>query len=84
MVCGIAGLVDFAEDARRYGETYREMRSRLRRRGPDENGNYLSERACLLHTRLAVVDLANGKQPMLERTGERETVLVYNGELYNT
>lgn len=83
-MCGIAGLIDFADDARRYGDTYKEMLYRLRRRGPDENRSYLTQRACLLHTRLSVVDLENGKQPMREKNGEQETVLVYNGELYNT
>lgn len=84
MVCGIAGLVDYSDDARRYDEAYREMLHRMKRRGPDDSGSYLRERVCLLHTRLAVVDPANGKQPMLAHRGEHETVLVYNGELYNT
>jgi len=83
-MCGIAGFIDFDEDARRYVNAYGEMLNLLSRRGPDENGTYLSERACLLHTRLAVIDPENGKQPMREQTGEQEIVLVYNGELYNT
>lgn len=83
-MCGIAGLIDFAGDARRYKNTYQDMLHLLRRRGPDDSGSYLSPHACLLHTRLAVIDIENGKQPMREQLGDDEMVLVYNGELYNT
>ena len=82
-MCGIAGLIDFDEDAKRYKHHYEEMLQRLSRRGPDENGTYLSEKACLLHARLSVVDVENGKQPMRRQWGEQAMVLVYNGELYN-
>lgn len=83
-MCAIAGFIDFKEDARRYESTYKQMLNLMHRRGPDENGSYQSERACLLHSRLAVIDPINGKQPMCAQIDEKEVVLVYNGELYNT
>jgi asparagine synthase (glutamine-hydrolysing) len=60
------------------------MRDTLKRRGPDGDG-LISDGACVLgHTRLCVVDIENGAQPMrLEFKGRRYS-LVYNGELYNT
>lgn len=84
-MCGIAGQI--GRDARaiqgNYG-AYCAMQRTLARRGPDQRGMYISGRAALIHARLAVVDLANGCQPMqLEWQGESYT-LVYNGELYNT
>ena len=60
------------------------MQTALRRRGPDQNGIYLTEHAALVHTRLSVIDPENGRQPMqCADNGEIYTV-VYNGELYNT
>lgn len=81
---GIAGIVDFKGDVRRYGDVLDEMRRRLARRGPDEDGGYFAERVCLLHTRLVVIDAEGGKQPMVEKIGQDEMVITYNGELYNT
>lgn len=83
-MCGIAGFATFAADATEYGVVYTRMLDTLRHRGPDGNGTYLSPRACLIHTRLAVVDLENGAQPMVQRKHDDDTALVYNGELYNT
>lgn len=84
IMCAIAGFIDYREDARRFQGAYQEMLLRMGKRGPDERGQYLTENACLLHARLAVIDPENGKQPMCIQAGEREIVLVYNGELYNT
>lgn len=61
----------------------RRMLPALRHRGPDGNGVYLDRRgaAGLGHTRLSIVDLAGGAQPM---TNEDRTVWVsFNGEIFN-
>lgn len=56
----------------------------MTRRGPDESGVWQGEGCTLLHSRLAIIDLAGGKQPMeMHHAGERY-MIVYNGELYNT
>ena len=81
-MCGIGGFVDFVRDARRGGAVLRAMERRLRPRGPDAHGAYLDADAALVHRRLAVIDPEGGAQPMLSPDGD--TVLVYNGELYNT
>ena len=60
------------------------MLATMKRRGPDDRGIYEKGDCCLLHSRLAIIDPAGGRQPMvLDWAGERY-VLVYNGELYNT
>lgn len=84
-MCGIAGQisVDAREIAQNH-EIFCRMQQSLSRRGPDQRGMYENGHAALIHARLAVVDLENGRQPMeLEWAGERY-ILVYNGELYNT
>jgi asparagine synthase (glutamine-hydrolysing) len=60
------------------------MQETLLRRGPDQRGLFWDEHAALIHARLAVVDVARGRQPMhLDWLG-RHLVMVYNGEIYNT
>lgn len=53
----------------------------LRHRGPDQSGVYRSPHASLGATRLKILDLENGNQPM--RSADGQTVLVFNGEVYN-
>ena len=81
-MCGIGGLVVFDRDARRGGPVLSAMDRRLRPRGPDASGTYTDPDAALVHRRLIVIDPEGGAQPMLSPDGN--TVLVYNGELYNT
>ncbi len=83
-MCGIAGAISFREDMRRDSEVYMKMQERLARRGPDQRGIVLYPEAALIHTRLAVIDIERGCQPMSCSIGGREYTIVYNGELYNT
>ena len=83
-MCGIAGVISFREDMRAELEACRRMQTALLRRGPDQRGVYLSQEAALVHTRLAVIDISGGRQPMTVSAGGREYTIVYNGELYNT
>lgn len=83
-MCGIAGQVGFDQDLRQQAETMKQMQAALRRRGPDQEGLFLSEHAALAHTRLCVIDREHGRQPMTARRREQRCTLVYNGELYNT
>lgn len=78
-MCGIAGIVDFSRPAAAHLERVRGMRARLRHRGPDGEGEHLGANVVLGHTRLAVVDVAGGAQPM----ASGGNVIVYNGELAN-
>ena len=84
-MCGIAGTIDRNADAVRGGDdVYAAMLATMRRRGPDQSGLFVGENAALLHARLAVVDLENGRQPMTLRQGAEKYTIVYNGEIYNT
>ena len=79
-MCAIAGMIDL-----RYDENViKQFLETMKRRGPDESGYFLDDDCALLHTRLAVVDLQGGKQPMFLPWNGDMLALVYNGELYNT
>lgn len=81
-MCGIGGFVDFERDARRGGPILHGMKRTLTPRGPDAEGTYFDEDAALVHRRLIVIDPEGGKQPM--HSPNRNTIIIYNGELYNT
>ena len=53
----------------------------LRHRGPNQAGHFVSAHASLGATRLSIVDLENGSQPM--RSADGSTVVAFNGEIYN-
>ena len=86
-MCGIAGFCDYndslTDEAPLWGSLAKRMGSKLRHRGPDAAGIYVSEHAALAHARLAVVDIEGGKQPMTRVAGPYRYTIVYNGELYN-
>jgi len=75
-MCGIAGHV---------GPTARElmpaMLGLLKHRGPDDSGIHSEADVGLGMTRLAIIDLVTGQQPMSDPTGRYW--IVFNGEIYN-
>lgn len=81
-MCGIGGFIDYEEDARSLDAVAARMKRALAPRGPDAEGSFCDTDALLVHRRLIVIDPAGGQQPMTSPDGN--TILVYNGELYNT
>ncbi len=57
-----------------------DMGTALRHRGPDGDGRYRSGDVGMVQTRLAIIDLATGDQPLFEPGG---AALIANGEIYN-
>ena len=83
-MCGIAGEVSFSNSAIKNKDSFLRMQKVLAPRGPDQNGIYIKDKVALIHSRLCVIDIENGLQPMTAKYGECEYTIVYNGELYNT
>ncbi len=79
-MCGIAGVVGLPVDE----SIAKSMLSTMKRRGPDENDAFFTPECCLLHSRLAVIDINGGHQPMTMTWGGETYTVVYNGEIYNT
>jgi asparagine synthase (glutamine-hydrolysing) len=80
-MCGIAGKLMLASDARVRDSDIAAMLDPIAHRGPDGRGIHLDGPAGLGHLRLSIIDLGTGAQPM---TNEDSTVwIVFNGEIYN-
>jgi len=81
-MCGICGaFAPSGQPGMVAPELLMRMRHRLGHRGPDDVGLYHDPHAGLAITRLRVIDLETGHQPM---ANEDETVwVVCNGEIYN-
>ena len=80
-MCGIAGLFDTQGQRTVDDRLLARMNDSLRHRGPDGDG-LLSGPGCgLAHRRLAIIDLAGGRQPLCNEDGS--VVVVFNGEIYN-
>jgi asparagine synthase (glutamine-hydrolysing) len=79
-VCGLAGTYATVnrEASRGFLLT---MAGELRHRGPDGTGLYLDGRFGMVNTRLAIIDLAGGDQPLCDETGR--FWVMQNGEIYN-
>lgn len=80
-MCGIAGL--FAVERGRAVDPAlaQRMAAALRHRGPDGSGVQAGPGFALAHTRLSIVDLAGGAQPMGLPDGS--LWVTFNGEIYN-
>jgi asparagine synthase (glutamine-hydrolysing) len=83
-MCGIAGWVNFQKDISNETEIIKAMTNTLKKRGPDDEGYYISTNTLLGHRRLVVVDPTGGTQPMIKNINGNKYVIIYNGELYNT
>src|SRR5207253_5323138 len=78
-MCGIAGLMTH-DGAAPPPAPLQAMGNALRHRGPDGDGRYRSGDVGMVQTRLAIIDLATGDQPLYEPGG---AALIANGEIYN-
>jgi asparagine synthase (glutamine-hydrolysing) len=80
-MCGISGVISLHalnEDSRsRVGR----MNGLLFHRGPDSDGRFDAEHVALAMRRLSIIDLAGGRQPLFNETGD--IAIVCNGEIYN-
>ncbi len=78
-MCGIAGLVMAPGAAPPDAGTLAALARALAPRGPDGAGHSVVGRTALVHTRLAIIDVEGGDQPLFAGAA----ALVANGEVYN-
>jgi asparagine synthase (glutamine-hydrolysing) len=78
-MCGIAGLILSSAAPPPDAAMLSRMIRALAHRGPDGNGHIVIGRAALAQSRLAIIDLETGDQPLFSGPA----TLVANGEIYN-
>ena len=75
-MCGIVGFYGFRDE-----KLIRRMCEKIRHRGPDHTGIYESPMVSLGNTRLSIIDIEGGNQPLWNE--DNTICCVYNGEIYN-
>ena len=75
-MCGIAGCFGIQDT-----DTIGRMLDALPHRGPNDRGLHTFNSTVFGHTRLSIVDVVGGHQPILVNGGR--TGLICNGEIYN-
>ncbi len=79
-MCGIT-LIYNTDKQTIDADALKRMTHTLAHRGPDGDGIFIKDFAGLGHTRLSIVDINSGAQPMQSHDGRY--VISYNGEIYN-
>lgn len=79
-MCGIAGTLNFGSGRTNPAGVERMVRT-LGHRGPDDMSLLIDGDVALGHTRLSIVDVANGQQPM--STADETLWITFNGEIFN-
>jgi asparagine synthase (glutamine-hydrolysing) len=82
-MCGIAGIFFFAGGDHRgeVKETVASLLGDLTHRGPDDTGEIAVPAFGMGTTRLAIIDISGGHQPMTAAGGRYS--ICFNGEIYN-
>ncbi|HTK10634.1 MAG TPA: asparagine synthase (glutamine-hydrolyzing) [Ktedonobacteraceae bacterium] len=80
-MCGICGIYHAQSSAPIDPRLIEQMNQSLAHRGPDESDTYIHGPIGLGFSRLSIIDLAGGHQPM---SNEDQTIwLAFNGEIWN-
>ncbi|MBE5953577.1 MAG: asparagine synthase (glutamine-hydrolyzing) [Lachnospiraceae bacterium] len=86
-MCGIAGFynpdINFSNNPKDNFKILNNMVKSIKKRGPDGDGTKIINSCCLAHTRLSIIDLETGSQPMSLFFGGNKYHIIYNGEIYN-
>lgn len=83
-MCGIGGILTY-NGSKPDEKALLAMKKALGHRGPDGQGLFITRGCGLVQTRLSIIDIEGGKQPLYEdiKNKENGAVLVANGEIYN-
>lgn len=80
-MCGISALYKFTGISNEDKLILSKMNDEMYYRGPDENDVWTDDTCGFAHTRLSIIGLDNGKQPLLNE--DKSLILICNGEIYN-
>lgn len=80
-MCGISGILNLKNPVPINPSHLKQMTYALRHRGPDETGAYIDDWIGLAHSRLSVIDLSGGAQPI--HNEDKSIWIILNGEIFN-
>jgi len=80
-MCGVAGVYSFNQAQQPELAILEKMITRLRHRGPDGFGYHVDGPIGLSHSRLSIIDLQTGSQPI--HNEDKSIWVVFNGEIFN-
>ena len=80
-MCGILGMIAIGDASITDSGNATRALNLMAHRGPDDGGEFRSDRVYFGHRRLAIIDLEMGKQPMTST--DSRFVIVSNGEIFN-
>ena len=80
-MCGIAGILNLGNHSTIERSALERMIGMLRHRGPNGSGIFLRPQVGLAHSRLSIIDLEGGAQPICNE--DRSLWVVFNGEIFN-
>lgn len=80
-MCGISGILNLKEKAPISPDKLKAMAFALNHRGPDEAGAYLDDFIGMAQSRLSIIDLAGGSQPIFNE--DKSLWIIFNGEIFN-
>ena len=80
-MCGICGIV--GAGAQYESQALRAMLAKVSHRGPDAEGTHNFPNCAFGHSRLSIIDLNTGNQPMVFNSPNGDIGIVFNGEIYN-
>ncbi|MFC1801917.1 asparagine synthase (glutamine-hydrolyzing) [Patescibacteria group bacterium] len=79
-MCGILGIIGNKTNSYT-GKDINSALNSLSKRGPDDKGILNFNKCTLGQTRLSIIDLASGHQPM--KDDKKNIAITFNGEIYN-
>ena len=80
-MCGIAGRFSKTKNNHSEKSLFNKMIRCLEHRGPDDYGIYLDDHVGLAQSRLSIIDLSGGKQPI--HNEDKSIWIIFNGEIFN-
>lgn len=80
-MCGICGRYNFNDNYNVDEKTIIKMCSKIKHRGPDDQGTFVLEKFGFGMRRLSIIDLQTGHQPIFNE--DKTIAVVFNGEIYN-
>lgn len=80
-MCGICGILDLKSNNRLDSQVIKRMTGKLLHRGPDDVGYYIKENLAYGFSRLSIIDLEGGMQPIFNE--DNSMIMICNGEIFN-